>query len=416
MNKILIKGVLLDSVIQDILIEGNLITQTGSNLRAENAKIIDGGNKAALPAFYNMHTHSAMEILRGYADDMALMPWLQDKIWPVEGKMTEEDVYWGTKFACLEMIKSGTVLANDMYWHWHGEARAAQEMGIRMINGFTVLDLLDDSRLPQIQAEVEKVYEASQNYGELVELSLAPHAIYTVSEKTLIWTADYARNHGLRLHIHVAETEHEFLECQKKHGLTPIEYLDKIGILGEDVIAAHMIWLSEHDFELVKKHNLTVVHCPVSNMKLSSGIFKYQEYQKRDIPVCVATDGCSSNNNLDLFEEMKFAALLPKIAGGNPEIAPAAEIYKTTTINPARALGLAAGEVKAGNLADIILIDLENLNLIPQHNLSSNLVYSAHADCVSTTICNGKVLMEERKIPDEKVIVRNFRRVVQALT
>jgi 5-methylthioadenosine/S-adenosylhomocysteine deaminase len=415
MDKILIKGVLLDSVIQDILIEGNLITQTGSNLTAENAKVINGKNKAALPAFYNMHTHSAMEILRGYADDMALMPWLQDNIWPIEAKMTEEDVYWGTKFACLEMIKSGTVLANDMYWHWHGEARAAQEMGIRMINGVTILDLLDDSKLPQIQAEVEKTFEASQNYGDLVQLSLAPHAIYTVSEKTLKWTADFARKKGLRIHIHVAETEYEYQECQKKHGLTPIEYLDKIGLLSSDVIAAHMVWLSKHDFEIVKKHNLTVVHCPVSNMKLGSGIFKYQEYQKHNIPVCVATDGSSSNNNLDLFEEMKFAALLPKIANQNPEIAPAKDIYKTTTYNPAQALGMAAGEVKSGNLADIILVDLENLNLIPSHNLTSNLVYSAHADCVCTTICNGKVLMEDRKIVGEAEIIRNFQRVVKAL-
>ena len=416
MDKILIKGVLLDSVIQDILIEGNLITQTGSNLYAENTKVIDGKNKAALPAFYNMHTHSAMEILRGYADDMALMPWLQDKIWPIEAKMTEEDVYWGTKFACLEMIKSGTVLANDMYWHWHGEARAAQEMGIRMINGVTILDLLDDSKLPQIQADIEKIYETSQDYGDLVQLSLAPHAIYTVSEKTLKWTAEFARKKGLRIHTHVAETEYEYQECQKKHGLTPIEYLDKIGFLGSDVIAAHMVWLSKHDFEIIKKHNLTVVHCPVSNMKLGSGIFKYQEYQKHGIPICVATDGSSSNNNLDLFEEMKFAALLPKIANMNPEIAPAEEIYKTTTSNPAQALGMAAGKIIAGNLADIILVDMENLNLIPSHNLTSNLVYSAHADCVCTTICNGKILMEDRKIAGEAEIISNFQKVVHALT
>jgi len=415
MEKILIKDVILDGVTQDILIEGNLITEIGNNLKKDNALIINGKGKAALPAFYNMHTHSAMEILRGYADDMALMPWLQDKIWPVEGKMTEEDVYWGTKFACLEMIKGGTVLANDMYWHWHGEARAVQEMGIRMINGYTVLDLLDDQKLPQIKEEVQKTFEESHKYGDLVKFSLAPHAIYTVSEKTLIWTTEFARKHDLNIHIHVAETEHEFNECKKNHGLTPLAYLDQIGVLDSNVFAAHMVWLSDDDFEIVKKRNLKVIHCPVSNMKLGSGIFRFQDYQEHNIPICVGTDGCSSNNNLDMFEEMKFAALLPKISTRNPEIASAEEIFKTTTLNPAQSLGMPAGEIKIGNLADIILIDLDNINLIPNHNLISNLVYSAHGDCVHTTICNGKILMQNRKVEGEEEIISNFKRVVKPL-
>ena len=416
MYKLLIREVLLNNKIQDILIEGDRISKIGENIQSENIEILNGRNKAALPAFYNMHTHSAMTILRGYADDMALMPWLQKKIWPVESKMTEEDIYWGTKLACLEMIKSGTVLANDMYWHWHGEARAAQEMGIRMINGMTIIDFLDESKLPQIQDDVERIFEESSKYDDLVQFSLAPHAVYTVSKKTLIWSAEFARKNDLKLHIHIAETEQEVLDCKKKHGLTPIEYLDKIGFLDSNVIAAHMIWLTENDFDIVKKHNLTVVHCPVSNMKLGSGIFPYNEYRQRDIPVCVATDGCSSNNNLDMFEEMKFAALLPKIANRNPELAPAEEIYKTTTFNPAQALGVKAGELKAGNLADIILVDMKNLNLLPNHNLISNLVYSAHSDCVMTTICNGRILMEDRRIHGENEIIKKFKKTVKTLT
>jgi 5-methylthioadenosine/S-adenosylhomocysteine deaminase len=337
-----------------------------------------------------MHTHTAMTLFRGFADDMALMPWLQKKIWPQESKLTEEDVYQGTRFGILEMIKAGTVLANDMYWFWKGEARAAQEMGVRLINAPTVIDAMDESRLPGIKAEIEQLYKESSNYGDLVEFSLAPHAVYTVSENTLRWAADFARDKQIRLHIHVSETDLEVNDCKKQTGLSPVQYLEKIGFLGNNVIAAHLVWLDERDFDIIKDRGVTVVHCPVSNSKLGSGIFKYAEFHKRGIPVCVATDGTSSNNNLDLFEEMKFAAILPKLTDMNPELAPAEEIFRTTTINPARALHLAAGEIKEGNLADIILVDTDNINLIPNYNLYSNLVYSAHADCVHTTVCNGK--------------------------
>ncbi|MCF7919757.1 MAG: amidohydrolase [Candidatus Cloacimonetes bacterium] len=415
MQKILIKNVLLAGSVKDILIAGNTVSRIGSDLNTDSAEIINGSGLAALPALYNMHTHTAMSLFRGYADDMALMPWLQEKIWPQESKLTEEDVYQGTRFGILEMIKAGTVLANDMYWHWKGEARAAQEMGIRFINGFTLIDFHDEARLPELKKDIQQQYEDSSQYGELVEFSLAPHAVYTVSEKTLRWAAEFASEKQLKLHIHVSETEQEVIDCLRKTGLTPLQYLDKIGFLGNNVIAAHMVWLDDKDFDIVKKHNLTVAHCPVSNMKLSSGIFKYSEFLKRGIPVCVATDGPSSNNNLDLFEEMKFAAILPKISMMNPELAAAENILQTTTLNPAKALGLAAGEVKEGNLADIILVDLDNINLIPNHNLSSNLVYSAHADCVHTTICNGKILMHNRRIKGEQEIIAGFRKTIEKL-
>lgn len=412
MKDILIKNALLNDNRQDILISGTKISRIADEIEISDQKVINASNLAAMPALYNMHTHTAMTLLRGFGDDMALMPWLQEKIWPQEAKLTEEDVYIGTRFGCLEMIKAGTVLANDMYWHWKGEARAAQEMGVRFLNAPTILDLMDESKLPGLIDENEKLYEESKNYGELVEFSIAPHAIYTVSEKTLAWTTEFARKYGLKLHIHVAETEFEYNECVKKHGVSPVQYLDRIGLLDSNVIAAHMVWLNEKDFEIVKNRGITVVHNPVSNMKLSSGIFKYADYKKHGIPICVATDGVSSNNNLDLFEEMKFAAMLPKISTMNPEAAPAEEIIKTTTLNPARALGMDAGEIKEGNLADIILIDLDNINLIPNYNLASNLVYSAHADCVHTTICNGAVLMENRIVPNEDEIIAEFRKTV----
>lgn len=415
MNKILIKNASLDGKSKDILIVDKLIAKIDNQINEPQATLIDAKNLAALPAFYNMHTHSAMTILRGFADDMPLMPWLQEKIWPIEAKMTEEDVYWGTKFACLEMIKSGTVLANDMYWHWKGEARAASEMGLRMINGMTLIDSCDDKNLPKIQKDVEAVLEISHNYGDLVQFCLAPHAIYTVSEKTLIWTAEFARKYGLKLQIHVAETQEEVINCQNKYGLSPVQFLDKIGFLADDVVTAHMIWLDDKDFEIIKKRKIAVAHCPVSNMKLASGIFKFDKFIDNDIPVCIATDGVSSNNNLDLFEEMKFAALLPKVAFSDPEIANADSIYKATTLNPANALKMPAGEIKPGNLADLILVDLNNINLTPNHNLISNLVYSAHSDCVHTTICNGKILMQDRQIEGEEEIIKQFNNSVSSL-
>lgn len=400
---ILIKAVLLDGKRKDIFIEGNKIQEIGSINRESEFKI--KGNFAALPSFVNAHTHAAMTLFRGYCDDMALQEWLEQKIWPAEAKLTEEDVYNGAKLACIEMIKSGTTFFNDMYWHFHGTARAVEETGIRSAISPVLIDLFNEEKRKNCIKEAEKLFEESKKYGERIKYVLGPHAVYSVSEELLKWCREFADKNNLLLHIHASETKKEVDDCIAKNGLRPVEYLDKIGFLGKNVILAHSVWLNSKEIKLIKKNNASVVYNPTSNMKLSSGVFNYAAMKKQRINIALGTDGCASNNNLDILEEMKFGALLQKISMKNP--ISAKEIFDSATINGAKAFNLKSGEIKEGFLADLILIDLKHHHLNPHHDLISNVVYSANESCVNTTICNGKILMQDRKVENEEEIIEN---------
>ena len=411
---ILIKDVLLDNKKTDILIEENRIRKITQNITENADTIIDGRNKAVIPSFVNAHTHAAMTLLRGYADDMPLHKWLQEKIWPTEAKLTEEDVYWGSKLACLEMIKSGTTFFNDMYWHYHSTAKAVEESGIRASLSSVFIDLSDENKAKEQIELNKKLFEESRKYKR-VQFALGPHAIYTVSEKSLIWIKEFADKNNLKIHIHLSETEKEIQDCIKKHNMRPAEYLGSIGFLGESVIACHSIWLDSKEIDILKKYNVKVVYNPVSNMKLSSGIFPYEKIKNAGILAALGTDGCSSNNNLDMLEEMKFATLLQKLNSKNPSILPAKEVFDLATINGAKVFGIECGEIKEGKLADLLLIDLKNLQLNPQHNLISNLVYSANRNCIDTTICDGKILMQNKKVDGEAEIIAKANEVALKL-
>jgi len=239
-----------------------------------------------------------------------------------------------------------------------------------------------------------------------VNFSVAPHSIYTVSPENLIWAKNFAKRNKLPLHIHISETKEEVRDCLKKYGVRPVEYLDKIGFLGDRCVLAHSIWLSDKEIKILAKKNCSVVYCPCSNMKLASGIFPYSKLKKAGANICLGTDGAASNNNLDLFEEMKFGSLLQKSQERNPTVAPAGEILDCATVNGAKALGIDHGRIQEGKLADLILVDLNQTCLTPGYNLISDLVFSCNGGCVSDVICNGKILMREQKIKGESEILK----------
>lgn len=408
---ILIKNVKLNNAIQDIFIEGNKIAEISNNIDHQADKVINGENKVAIPSFFNAHTHAAMTLMRGYSDDLPVQKWLQEKIWPLEEKITEEDVYWGARLACLEMIKSGTTFFNDMYWHFHGTARAVEEMGIRASISAVLIDMFDaDESRKQISLN-EKLYEEHKGYSDRIQFALGPHAIYTVSERSLRWTKEFADEHNLKIHIHLSESEDEIKSCLDKHGKRPVEYLNSIGFLGENVIACHNIWLDDKEIDMLKENDVKLVHLPVSNMKLASGYFPYQKINKRGFKVALGTDGCSSNNNLNMLEEMKFASMKAKIRTMQATTMPAEEAFDLATINGAEMFDINAGKIEEGRLADLLLIDLNRPEMTPDFNTISNLVYSANGNCVDTTICDGKILMQEGYVEGEEKIINKAREV-----
>jgi len=412
---ILIKKVVHNNEEKDILVEGNKISKIADNIQQETEHQIDGKNMVALPPFINAHTHAAMTLMRGYADDLLLDDWLQNKIWPFETKITENDVFWGTKLACLEMIKSGTTFFNDMYWHYHGTASAVEEMGIRAAISAVFIDGFDKQKAKEQIRMNEQLYHETKKYSDRINFALGPHAIYTVSEESLIWAKEFSAENNIMIHIHISETQNEVDDCIQKHGKRPIEYLNDIGFLSSNILAVHVIWMNEREMQILKEHNVKIAHNPTSNMKLCSGFFPYKELKKYDLSIALGTDGCASNNNLDMLEEMKVAALLHKIKNDDTTIMSANEAYKMATINGAKIFNLDCGEIKEGTLADLILVNLNDVNLIPNHNLISNLVYSANRSCIDTVICDGKILMQKGEVEGEEEIVTKVSEVVKDL-
>lgn len=411
---ILIKDTILNGKETSIYIEENEIKEIGAKVEAEF--VIDGKNKAAVPGLINTHTHAAMTLFRSYADDMELFDWLNTKIWPLEAKLTEEDVYWGTRLACLEMIKTGTVAFNDMYWHAKGSARAVDEMGLRGILSSVFIDLFDKKRGDaEIELNKKLIKEIKNLKNEKIIPALGPHAVYTVSKDSFQWIKEFSDKENLLIHIHLSETEKEVRDCKKKYGKTPVEFLEDTGFLGNNVIAAHCNWLSRKEIRILKNYDVKIAHNPVSNMKLASGVIPYRDIMNSGLAISLGTDGCASNNNLDLFESMKFAALLQKSASKDTTIMPAREAFEIATIGGANALGLNSGVIDEGKLADIVLIDLKRPELTPNYSLISNLVYSANGSSVDTVICDGRILMQNRIVEDEPEILENAERVAKDL-
>ena len=414
---LLLKNVILDGKPVEILLAEGRIAKIAPELDGITTdEELDGAGMAVVPGLYNGHSHAAMTLFRGYADDMELYQWLTTRIWPLEAKLTEELVYHGARLACLEMIKTGTVFFNDMYWHVHGTVRAAEEMGLRAALNAVMIDLNDPERYRKQVEDNTRLYEESRSFNERLQFVLGPHAIYTVSEKGLEWVRDFSAAHDLPVHMHLSETEKEVNDCIAEHGLRPVHYLEKVGLLSERLVAVHAAWLDEEEIEILEKYRVRVVHNPVSNMKLAVGrSFPYRHFMDHGILAGLGTDGCASNNNLDMFETMKFSALLQKFTTDDPTIQPAAEAWRMATVNGARIFGLDGGEIAEGKLADLLLIDTARPELTPGHNLVSDLVYSASGAVVDTTIVNGRILMRHRRVEGEEEIIVAAREAARKL-
>ncbi len=407
---------------QSILIKNDVISEISDEIDESNVnKIIDAGGKIVLPGLVNTHTHLSMALFRGLADDLSLDSWLNDHIWPMEANLNGEYCYIGALLGAVELIKSGTTTFSDMYFYMEDVARAVDEAGIRAVLSYGMIDFGDSEKR---EAEIKENLTLFENCNGMadgrIKVFFGPHSPYTASEELLIKVRQLADEYNMGIHIHVSETEKEINDILDEKGLRPFEYLDKIGFLGPDVVAAHSVWLSDEEIEIIKKNDVKVSHNPCSNMKLASGIAPVSKLLENDICVSIGTDGASSNNNLDLIEELKTASLLQKVSTLDPKVLTADETLAIGTINGAKTLGLEneIGTIEVGKKADIILIDTNSANMVPDSsNLASNVIYSANGSNVDTTICNGKILMENKKLVvlDEQEIYDKARKAIKEL-
>ncbi len=427
-NTILIKNALIlnpnnfEEKKQSLLIKNDLISEISDEIDEGNVdKVIDAEGKVLLPGFVNTHTHLSMTLFRGLADDLSLDTWLNDHIWPMEANLNGDYCYIGALLGAVELIKSGTTTFSDMYFYMEDVARAVDEAGIRAVLSYGMIDFGDAERR---EAEIRQNLTLFENCNGMadgrIKVFFGPHSPYTASEELLVKVRQLADEYNMGIHIHVSETQKEINDVSEEKGLRPFEYLDKIGFLGPDVVAAHSVWLSDDEIEIIKKNDVKVSHNPCSNMKLASGIAPVSKLIEKGICVSIGTDGASSNNNLDLIEELKTASLLQKVSTLDPNVVNSHEAIAMGTIKGAETLGLSdeIGSIEVGKKADIILIDTNSANMVPDSStLTSNIIYSANGSNVDTTICNGKILMENKKLTvlDEQEIYDKAREAIKNL-
>ena len=379
-----------------------LIAEIGAEVEpAPGDEVIDAAGAPLIPPALNGHTHAAMTLFRGYGDDLPLMRWLQEMIWPVEAGLEADDVYWGTRLACVEMIRTGTTRFWDMYWEAEATARAVRDAGLRATIGAPLIDADGDSA-----ALREKAHESLGHltgFDQRVRPSLAPHAIYTVSEDSLRWIAELGAERDVALQIHLSETEQEVGDCVERHGLRPAHYLDRLGFLGPSTLLAHGVWLDRAELELVAERGATVVTNPVANMKLAvGGVFPLPAAQAAGVAIGLGTDGAGSNNSLDLLSDVKTLALIQKHAAADPSVLEAAEAWAIAI--GARAPLLGATGLEPGAPADFLLLRPDSYEL-GLGEANAGLVYAASGSVVDTTVVAGRVLMRGGVVPDAAEIL-----------
>ena len=398
----------------ELIKNGNIYIENEKIKKTTNDKIdfsydkkIDGKNYLAMPGFVNAHTHVGMSLFRNFSDDVELMTWLNEKIWPLEDKLIEEDVYWASLLSHAEMIMTGTTSFADMYYFEDQTIKALEKSKMRaqISRGLT----LEDKNYKKIEENIElfKKYENSQD-GR-INIAFGPHAVYTTDKNYLKEINKYAKKYKMPIHIHLSETKIENDECIKRFNQSPTEVFEECGIFENKTIAAHGVYLSDKDLDILSKYDVSVVHNPSSNLKLSSGFLDCTRVINKKINLAMGTDSSASNNNLSMIKEISLTSLVSKY--NNPQNLKAYDVLKMATINGAKALGLddKIGTLEEGKLADIILIDLNNPNHTPQNNLISSLPYSTFDKDVSYVIINGDLVYDDKKFVylNEKEIIKN---------
>lgn len=402
-----------------VVIKENKIIAVGKEGELENKykakEVLNAGNSIIMPGLINTHTHAAMTYFRGLADDLPLQEWLEKYIWPAEAKFVNPDfIRKASELACLEMVKSGTTCFNDMYIFGDITDDVVEEVGMRIVSGELTLDFPTSSCKTSHEA-IDKTLKNIEKFkeSELVSIAFQPHSIYACEEDVLVKIKELIKEESVLIHIHVSETKKEVDDCKKEHGKSPVAYLDELGLLGENVIAAHSIWLDEDDLEIYRKRNVKVSYCPISNMKLASGVMPAAEMLNKGIIVGLGTDGAASNNTLDLFSDMRVCALLHKVNNFEPTVTNAREVVGMATINGAKVLGMEdkTGSLEVGKRADIITINLDKPHLTPMYDPYSHLVYCVNGEDVNDAVINGKVIMRDReaKTIDEERVLREAR-------
>ena len=391
----------------EILSPGFIVTD-GARIESVSAQepqgpfdlLLGSDDVVALPGFVNAHTHVAMTLMRGYADDMELMPWLEQKIWPREVKLKRDDIYWGSKLGMIEMLRGGVTTFNDMYWWFDATAQAAQETGIRANLSAVLLGFMDRAE-SDLAAAAEFAHKWKDAADGRITVMLGPHAPYTVPDSIMRCVIETARDIGIGVHIHLSETAKEVKDSIDTTGTTPVAHMEKIGLFElHPVLAAHCVHVTDDDIAALVRHRVGVSHNPGSNMKLASGTAPVPKMLKAGVIVGLGTDGAASNNNLDVLEEARLAALLHKLACEDPTCVTAYQALELATRGGARALGLddRIGVIAPGMCADIVLIGLNQPHLTPLHNVVSHLVYSARACDVRTVLVNGAVVVNDGNI------------------
>lgn len=382
---------------------------TGARREAAGSEtVLDARGGLLAPPLINSHTHAAMTLFRGHGDDLPLMRWLQEAIWPVEARLEAEDVYWGARLACLEMIRTGTTSFWDMYWQPEATARAVTDAGLRATIGPPMIDPDTAAGIEQRNATMVEQLDRLGDFGYRIGASVAPHSIYTVDAAGLEYAAGLAAERDLPIQIHLSETEGEVVECVNRHELRPALYLDRLGLLGERTLLAHGVWLDREELELIAGRGATVVANPVANMKLAVGGFMpYPEARRAGVRIALGTDGAGSNNSLDLMADLKAFALGQRHAAVDAEVIPAAEAWAIAGGRRSEMVG-ARDPLAPGEKADFLLLDPDSHELA-LGDLESNLVYTATGSVVQTTVVDGRILMDGGRVEGAAEIIAKAR-------
>ncbi|ABR54706.1 amidohydrolase [Methanococcus vannielii SB] len=408
---ILVKDAIINGKKQDLLVEGNIIKKIGnvpiSEVSKDETEIIDGKNCILIPGLVNTHTHIPMSLFRGVADDIPLMEWLSGHIWPMESKLNEKIVYAGTLLGAVEMIKSGTTAFNDMYFFLDSIIKAVDETGIRSTIAYGMIDLFnEEKREKELKSAKKSIEMIKKLNNSRITGALGPHAPYTCSKELLESTNALAREYNVPIHIHMNETVDEINQVLEKTKMRPFEYLNSFGFFDNvTTVCAHCVHLNDSEIKIIKEKNIFVAHNPISNLKLASGVSPVAKLLENEVNITLGTDGCGSNNSLNLFEEMKTAALIHKGVNLNPVLVTAKEAFEFGTLNGAKALNINSGEIKEGKLADFALINVKKPYLTPRENIESHLVYSFNG-AVDSVVIDGKLTLKDGKmvtIDEEKV-------------